>query len=999
MTGAASTAAPRRPRPHPAGRRLLRSTAVSQPPPPSSTALRGPPGAGGVAGVLAFERAGGDASRADVRDVVGLVAEHAPGLFGLLTSDVTLAADVLDPPLDRDEEPGALAARIAAATRDLGDDDALRRTLRRLRHRAIVRIALREVLGLADIDRTSAEMAELADACIDAALRACLHAATARHGVALGPGGAPVPLVVLGMGKLGGRELNLGSDVDLAFFYETDDAIVGDGLGVTVHELYGRVASRTAKALAEVTDDGFVFRVDLRLRPEGSRGPLVNSLASAERYYETFGATWERGALLRARPVAGDVPFGERLLSTLAPFVWRREVRPAVVGEMASMVERARLELGAHDDDVKLGRGGIREAEFFVQSLQLVWGGRHPELRVANTIESARRLRAAGLLSDRELTTLESAWALLRRVEHRIHATAGYQTHVVPTAPSAREAFARSLGFGSAGAFERALSIARGNVAALFDSLLTEDGVDPDQAAAAALVLRAAEGDDAEALAREAAALLRVTAPEEAAAHLTRLARWAPSPFGAAGRAHHPALAPRLLLEVRDAIDPDQALAYLADFFARLGGGWSYDRLLDDEPRHARRLVALFGASATLASALVRHPESLDALVAVRGAPSIEAVRAAHAAVADGAPHDDTERFVAELRRRKRELVLGIGLAHTDGELDLDAVESRLSELADQQLRAALAHVSRGAAPQLAVVALGKHGARELGFGSDLDLMFVYGAGEDDGAALGEMTRIAQRAMRLLSQPDAEGEGYTTDVRLRPGGSQGLLVVSLAAFDRYHASRADGWERQALLRARVVAGPAELRRALETRFEALVYERPPPAPTEIAALRRRMELELAGERGGTRLHPKFGHGALLDVELAVQWLQMAHGHEPAVRGRRTADAIDALGAAGVLDPDEVAALRQGHGFFRAVQQALRLVDPAASDGLLLGSRTASRVARVLGLRARDGRDPVAVLLETWSRRAREVRHVFESRVAPIDVPPPFATTQPPPSPR
>jgi len=967
-----------------------------------STGRRGPPGPEGQRGVTAFEEAGGDASRREVRDVVALCAEHAPGLFPLLLSDTALPTDILRRPLEHEDAPDAVRRQFFDATREIpvGDDEAMSEALRRLRHRALVRIALREVLGLADIDRTSAETAELAEAAIDVALDAARRAVTARHGDALqrGGGGGPVPLTVLGMGKLGGRELNLGSDVDLCFFYETDDAVVGDGLEITPHEVFGRIASRTTRLLSEVTAHGFVFRVDLRLRPEGSRGPLVNSLASAERYYETFGQTWERAALLRARPVAGDRAFGGRLLETLRPFVYRRRVDPAIPREMASLLERSRVELDVSDDDIKLGPGGIREAEFFVQTLQLLWGGRSPELQVANTMEAVRRLMAAGHLTARDAERFEAAWALLRRVEHRIHVTAGYQTHALPRDPEARERMAWSLGFASWVRFEGALRSAREVVGTLFGSL-AEPAPDEPPPALVAVADAAADGCTDPALPARLGRLLRVTDPDAAVAHLRRLGRRPEGPFGAFGRRERPHLAPRLLEELRASTDPDRALRYLADFFGRLGGTWGYDRLLDEEPRLARRLVGLFGASPPLADALVRHPESIDDVLAGR-APTPDEIARAHEDLVPEAARDP-ERLVSTLRRRKRDVSLGVGIAFVGGELDLAEVESRLTALAEAQLAAAFrfaigeSRTQGRPPPAMAVAGLGKLGGRELGFGGDLDLFFAYqgtppsaGSGGDDDE-LEVATRVAQRAMRLLSQPDVEGDGYETDIRLRPGGSQGLLVVSLEAFDRYHAGRAEAWERQALVRARSVVGDPDLTDALAARFAHLAFEAGPPAPEELARLRRRIEEELAGERRD-RLHPKLGWGGLVDIEFLVQRLQMTAGPDhPEVRVGRTLNALDALVGIGALPGGDGDVLREGHRFFRAVEQALRLVDPGTAGHLPLAGRTLTRVARFLGVRERDGLTAEQALMSSWRRHARAVRTLFESHLAEVGTPAPF----------
>src|SRR5579859_3875890 len=369
--------------------------------------------------------------------------------------------------------------RLAAeAVGDPWDLVGVRRGLRRLVAREKLRIAARELLaepGL-DVDVTARELADLADVCCEVALAEALEWGTKRFGEPIAANGAPCGFVVIGMGKLGGGELNAGSDIDVMLFYETDDGWVGRrGAGSTphtLHEHFTKVAQRFVATLDGATEDGVVWRVDLRLRPEGTRGPLVNALAATERYYETWGRTWERAALVRARPVAGDVRLGDRVLEAFAPFVWRRTVDPRIVEEMAAMLARARAEAQADvADDLKIGPGGIREVEFFAQSLQLVWGGREPRVRAANTLDALRRLRAYGFVSEREEGELSDAYLLLRRLEHRIQFATGLQTHAFPRDTASRDRLARSLGYDSTAALLRELAAARARVSARFGSL------------------------------------------------------------------------------------------------------------------------------------------------------------------------------------------------------------------------------------------------------------------------------------------------------------------------------------------------------------------------------------------------------------------------------------------------------------------------------------------------------------------------------------------------
>ena len=952
---------------------------------------------GNAAALSAFRDRGGDTEDPDVRAVVSLLAEHAPGLLPLALSDVTVPADVIEAGLGQ----SVTVVRARDDVRNTGGD--VVRALRRVRHRHVVRIALREILRLADVDRTSAEMAALASGCIEAALEAARGLVAERYGHARRADGLPMPLVCLGMGKLGGGELNLGSDIDLCFFYESDDGTVeGAPLAkdLVVHEYQAHVVSRASKLLSDVTEDGFCFRVDLRLRPEGSRGALVNSLASAERYYETFGRTWERAALLRARPVAGDLALGRELLDALGPFVFRRAVEPGVAKEMHEMVFRARRELNADEHDVKLGRGGIREAEFFVQTLQLVWGGRHPSLRVTGTIDALTRLEGAGLVSGQDARTLAESWALLRRVEHRVHAWTGYQTHRIPQEPDEKERFARSLGFGSSAELDEVLGRARGEVMRLFDSLLSERSGSSSAPHGTDLCDRIADGAGEEEIAAALPGVLNMADPLEAAHHLKRLARFPESPLGPLSRQKYRELGPRLIDEIAQAVDPERALAASAEFFGRLRR-WDLGPL-DREPRLLRRLIGLFGSSPMLSRALVGHPDEIELLLLAE--PITEGVvDALHAPLAALVLAEDSERVVSAMRTAKREATLRTGLADVSGELQMAQVHAILSRVAERQVQTALDLAQRemtarfgptaigptGERASMAVIALGKLGSRELGFGADLDLVFVF---DDDGETGGTrpighvelFTRVAQRTMRLLSQPDAEGPGFATDTRLRPSGSQGTLVVSLDAFVRYHP--ADAWERQALTRARAVAGTEALMRRTDEAIRDVLTMARPIDRAHALELRARSQRELANEGPG-RFHPKLGHGALVDVELIAQLLKLETLDPGLPRG--TLDILAALGARGVLEKADVEVLTEGYLFFRAIEQTLRLLDEHGEPILRPHSRTGEHVARRLGLRARDGLPTIDVLESTYRRHAMRIRGIFERVIGPVDVRCPF----------
>jgi len=909
---------------------------------------------------------------------------------------------------------GTKTARDARAYRrvaalhvgDRGDSGALRRGLRVFARREKLRVAARELQAHAgsDVDVTSRELADLADTCIQVALTEALAWADARMGIPRTASGERCAFVVIGMGKLGGRELNPGSDVDLMLFYETDDGGVASPDGsteVTLHEYFVRVAQRLTATLDDVTEDGFVFRVDLRLRPEGSRGPLVNSLPAAERYYETWGRTWERAALSRARPSAGDLAFGKRLLEALSPFVWRRAVDPKIAREMAALVAQAREEAkGDVDRDLKIGRGGIREAEFFVQSLQLIWGGREPKIRGPGTLDALRRLRAAGFVTDREAREIADAYVALRRLEHRIQFATGLQTHALPPPGDLLDTIARSLRFAGSRELVADVERVRQVVHERLRSLTAQDDAAAGPGSArtsptSQLLARLDSGDEALVVAWLSESWGAGSSPD-LARHLLALARRPDFPLGATSRDAFPELAPVLLGALSDAADPEQAARLLATFFARVPTPSVYARALAADPWATRRMASLFGASAFLGEAVVFHPELADGVLFHRGVPDAARARGAvevELATLSEADARDPDAFVGAERRAKGQVLMEVGLADLAGEIDTRECTLVLSALADAILEKAVAfaQAERGqGASGLAVIAMGKLGGKEIGYGSDLDLFFVYRDGDPDGKEGGDAferaVHHAQRALRLLSIPHGEGPGYELDTRLRPSGHHGLLVVSSEAFARYHGLSGDGderqaqdWERQALIKARFVAGDASLGEEVMALARRAAYEGGAPLAERMHHLRLRMEKELGAERrtgGRARYDLKLGHGGLVDIEFAAQWLQMKHGADPAVRTGDTELALQALESAGYLDPGPAASLREGYHLLRRLEQRLRVLHGTSTQWIEEGAPGLLPLARRMGMRDGPWGTAADALLSQYRAVTEDVRGAY-----------------------
>jgi glutamate-ammonia-ligase adenylyltransferase len=960
-----------------------------------------------LAGAERYADAAGTLPReSDLLQALALLCGASRMIAALLFRDPHLLRRAArSPHLLRPRAEIGLRRIVARAVARLDPDDApgFHRLLRRLRAREIVRIALRD-LTRARMNEVTAELSALATACLDAAIRFHGRRLRARHGTPAGLEGREpgAGFCVLAMGKLGARELNFSSDIDLMYVYGTDGT-TGAANGMTHFAHYAKLAELVTEAIAKPTDDGFVFRVDLNLRPDGRNGPIVNSIRAAELYYQSFGRSWERNALLKARPAAGDLEIGEELIKLLEPFVWRGSLDLEVLTEIQSMKARIDARAGAEGEaDLKLGKGGIREIEFFVSALQLLHGGKQRALRERAVLPSLDRLLFAGVVPARDRDALADAYLFLRRAEHRVQMVDGRQTHTLPP-PEERLSLARAMGLPSAERFDEALGAHRERVAALFRDLLgTGSGevkLDPELS-----LLADSQVDVAR---RSEIALKRGLAdPERAIAALEALGRRR-TPFSRNG---DPVAAVALLREALAAPDPDQALGFLADFAAALQTPEPYFRLLSERHRVARLLLSLFGTSDFLSKRFLRHPELLDTLlrqdsvVLAKGELTFrrelderlaEVAGGGQPGGPPGRPEDRLEAQLGELRRYKDEEVLRIALHDIAGALPLAGVAEQLSDLAEACIERGLALAeeearNKGRLPRerLCIVAMGKLGGRELGYHSDLDLVFLY-RDAPGGESHGEHARLAQRLISFLQMPLREGLLYKIDTRLRPSGNQGALVTSASGFARYHGGGDSGgapvrsqlWERQALLRARFVAGDEQLFEEIrEQVLVPAVWSRPadPGAlAAEIRRMRERIETEL-GKEAALGPNPKEGRGGLIDVEFAAQYLQLAHGHaHPGVRTTSTPVALARLREAGLLPEHSHRALARGYDFLRRLDLRLRIVHDYAIHHLPHGRTALAQLARRLGY---CGEDPGARLAADYVRVTGEVRAAFEEVV-------------------
>ncbi len=832
----------------------------------------------------------------------------------------------------------------------------VRRGLRQMRRRLLVFSAARELEGVSPLE-TARHWSLMADAALVVADALAADETAQRFGT------IDVGRSVLALGKLGSEELNPSSDIDIICVYGDDDAV--SSTGVTAHEWHTHHARRLRAILADADDDGFVFRVDFDLRPEGTRGPLVNSVDAVESYYERFGRVWERVALLRLRASVDIGGTGAEVVRRLQPFVFRRSFDPRVVDELFAM--KARLTESAERDtpggfDLKRGRGGIREVEFMAQSLVLLHAGRVPALRQLQARPVAVLLDALereGLLPFRTARALVDAYALLRRVEHAVQLGEDRQTQFLPDDGDERARIATGVELGlaasgAAAAFDDVLAAATTTVNEAFVRHLGEARHE-----APAYVRKALDLEEDDLTRQSALARVGFRDPARALVLLRLLERRRGGPFSPLTRTDPRVsrFTERILEHVGASVDPMAAIERLLDVFPGRAHPALLERLSDD--RAVAAVTRLLAVSSPLSRALGRlarlgrvDEALLFALDARR--PSAQRLLGVMRGDASAAANDDDEAAVGRVWRAKQEALFAAALpflarvSPRENDTTLTATstavveaQQRLSIVAEACLHRALELAERRLRrrhgvlenARFAVFALGSLGGRELGFFRDLDLAFVYDVDDEDRASDGERpvtaaewaTRLAQQVLWVLTSPTAADPLYPVDTRLRPSGSHGALTTSLSRFRTYHARESQLWERQSLLRLRFVAGNRELgRAATAVAHEALSRGAPVDIGARMLEMRTRMIAERAARSG---LDLKLGRGGIADVEFAVQGLQLvAAPRHPELLVPSTRRALHRLARLGLLDGNEAARLRLGLDQLVRVRELLHIVD-------------------------------------------------------------------------
>ncbi len=966
-------------------------------------------------------------------------------VFGDLLANDPDSLDVLRGPPRRSPTKEELCEQLRAEVDACREDAAVLRAFRRFRQRQVLRVGANDVIRDRPLEEVTRDLSRVADAATEAALAAALRNLGRRFGEPLTADGRPARCAALAFGKLGGEELNYSSDVDLLFVYDEEGQTRGPrGLGND--EFFARVVGEVVRLLSAHTDRGLAFRVDLRLRPEGHRGPLARSLAGTLAYYDALGRTWERQALIKLRPVAGDPGLGARFLEAVEPFVYRKYLTFAEINEIKATkrrIERKAARAGPAGGGVKTGRGGIRDIEFTIQFLQLLNGGDYPSVRGRNTLQALQALEAAGCLTDQEYRVLDDAYRFLRRTEHRLQLLFDLQTQHLPDAPDDLRSLALRMGYAPRRAGRGGSAPRRTRPRSPLDDAPPEPAHDLDALVVDPLdaflrdywekaeptrrildhLLHETFGDEAGGTEPESDLLLDPNPDPEAVKavlgkfpfqdvagayhNLSQLARET-VPFLSTPRCRHflASIAPGLLRAVAETPDPDLTLVNLEKVTDSLGAKTVLWELFSFNPPMLKLYVDLCAWSQFLSEILINNPgmidELLDSLVLNQPRTAAE-LRAELTELCRAA--DDPEPILHSFRDKE---LLRIGVRDILGKDSVADTTAALSDLAEtvlvQVARPQSAPLERrygvptlaegpraGELARFALLALGKLGGRELNYHSDLDLLLVYegdgrtapppGAGRFDKYEPTDnfhfFTELAQRIIRAMSFPGPMGRLYQVDMRLRPTGRSGSLVLPLAEFARYYATGpgagAQLWERMALTRARPVLGDPDFAREARAAAEAGAYGLPwrPDFADEVLAMRQRL-----GTSRGTR-DLKRAPGGLTDVEFVVQLLKVKHGRSlPVIRTAGTREALDALRAAGLLAADEAADLRAAYDFLALVQGRLRIAHNRSLDELPEPPEEVEKLARRLGLEAAASGGAGPRLLAELGRHTARTRELF-----------------------
>jgi glutamate-ammonia-ligase adenylyltransferase len=873
--------------------------------------------------------------------------------------------------------------------------------LRVAKRRVALTVALADIAGLWPLERVTGALSDFADSAIDAAVAHLLREASAGGAFRLPDPDNPCQgsgFIVIGMGKLGARELNYSSDVDLIALYDTE-RIASDDPGA-LQKTFVRVVRSLVKILDERGPEGYVLRTDFRLRPDPASTPLALSVDAAELYYESLGQNWERAAMIKARPVAGDREAGAAFLRRLIPYVWRKHLDFAAIQDIHSIKRQINAHRGGgsvalEGHNIKVGRGGIREIEFFAQTQQLIWGGRNASLRHSATVPALAALAAAGRVVPETAEQMTASYRVLRRVEHRLQMINDAQTHSLPEDAEAMRSLAVFLGYPDAKSFGAEMLATLRGVEKHYAELFEEA---PTLAGPGNLVFTGTEDDPGT---LETLAQMGYREPPRIAAAVRG---WHHGRYRAMrsvrARELLTELMPTVLKALASTPRPDETFIRFDQFLSRLPAGVPLFSLFHANPGLLELVAEIMGTAPRLADALSRQPQLLDSVLSrgfFEALPNIEELSADLARALELA--QDFQDQLDICRRWKNERQFQVGVHLLRGRASAEQAGAALADIADSVLAAVQGGVEEefarqhGRVPEGAMVAiaLGKLGGREMTVTSDLDLIFLYDAPASADASDGPKplppshyyTRLSNRLINAITALTGEGRLYDVDMRLRPSGTKGPIATSFESFVAYHRESAWTWEHMALTRARAICGPAGLRRRVEVAIrETLTQPRDlAKLKADIASMRALMARENAAKSVWDIKHWR---GGLIDIEFIAQYLQLRHAAErPDVLARNTRLAIERCEAAGCLDAADARTLLDALHLWQVLQAVLRLVVEGEFDPETAPAEIGPLLARAAG--AVD----FATLQSTILARAEAVKALFETLLpAPASEPEP-----------
>ena len=921
--------------------------------------------------------------------------------------------DVIDANVMENKKTGqSMYDELARTLNWFNDINQKLRILRRYKRRETLRIAIRDLLNTSDVETTTLEMSNLAEA----TLQHCYEIGQSQVVIPkLGTprneeGSDPCRFAIIAMGKFGGSELNFSSDIDLIFVYSDEGKTDKE---VDNSEYYARLCEFIINAMSEVTSDGYVFRVDIRLRPESSAGVIIRSMESYESYYEGWGDLWERQALIKARPVAGDIEFGDEFIRMIHPFVYQRYLDGVTLNEIKVDIRKTKERIEQRivnekmdiDKHVKLGPGAIRDIEFTIQCLQMIHGGRLKTLCTQNTLETLESLKSNELLNHNDADTLINAYKFLRKVENAIQIEADQQRYAIPAKENEEIQLAKTLGYMDEplDSFRQEYNEHTSEVRRIFEKVM--DVQEPDQLDIPVLLSQ----DDSEEI-QQQLGKFGFENPRDAQRLLRHLAN------GSDGQQFSPSvrrtffkLAPVLLNCLSKAPDPDMALRYFDAFAEKVGARSSYYTMFLERQNILEALTSLCGSSLYLADLLIASPELFDLLTIPTFTESKKTLEEKLDEVSHIIQNTSESYLLNALRRYKNDEIWRIALRNILGKSDLPTTTEELSDLAEAMLQSLYLKIDSqmqiehgmpkthdGKPVTYAIIAMGKFGGRDLNFSSDLDVMFVYTEDGETTKGIPNSEYFTSLGLELVNQLGGTHSMsiYELDLRLRPYGNGGAIALPLAGYQQYYDTAAEIWERQALTRARVIAGDID---GLGTQYTKLAndfcYSRPitKDEVAEIVHTRKRKEQQSTRKsiskrrrRSTTRTQRKStdvksGYGGLVDIEFAVQTLQLRHGTDAeSVRVPNTLDAIDRLNTVGILTAEQSSGLSEAYKFLRRVENALRIVHDRAMDALPTHQSELAQLARRLGYTDTEHSSSVEKFSQDYGMWTEKTRTLFNS---------------------